>query len=701
MGDGSGVVYTSDDVSALTQELQQIVNEQKVSEGYPSDYLYHRLSGQDGQPVITKIGDDHYAAWLKRDDGQVGAPFTDVVLLNAPQVQEIYGSRPPGSDSAYESTGRDVYVNSNLHADDPARRISADDASRVYYDVQSGAVIDTAEPGQFTGYASALLPNDAIKDGHVSSADLEQELKGYQLFPELVAEYTDNDRAKIAYERVVAEEVGASSAALYNIDTYGGNPTFSVDNIEIVYSIDFLDFEDGLKTRTFTPEAGPMIIPGQSQNDFAQIMRSEIDKGPEIRETANPLAGRETLLLSNSFRAISGYLAAGPSGEQAAEEAVNNAIKLFPEHRDVIAGYALAASDNPKIDPKSYLQEISQRSLGGQANDVSGILVEQGQSTHAISAIMEKWAQGAEDSLGNNGGGDVTRVSQDAVRHLAGVTDKTALEQSAAQVVTMLEKKGHDLQAQAIEAYAQNPSRDAERETMQRLAELEKLAPAMASQVTDALNNPQAGSQITFDEALASVQERLNALDTAGYFSEQKVDEMMEASGMDPASLNQEQKSDIAQDARDFIIQNVTADQISGMATDAADQALKEMSGQVERAIASRLSDVKQAVQDHYKPENLQRIYKDAVERKMAESGPAPTAEEMVAKFSAAEQNMVNQYVARLRPIAETNPAYLDALKEQANGKNPLMDEAVRILAEEIEGNSPAVVNSGSGPSGP
>lgn len=619
MGDGSGVVYTSDDVSALTQELHQVVQEQKIGEGYPSDYLYHQLHDANGDSVVTKVGDEYYAAWLKRDDGNAGAPFTDVVLLKAAQIQEIYNARPPGNPNVFTRTGEDVYINPNLQDGDPSKRIPADQVERVYYSVKDGNIVsaddaleansrtyernaaknDLGSVGEPIPYSTALLPKAIIQDDHVSERDLTLEMSDYTLFPSLTAGRTENDLAKMTYEPLIAQDVGESAGALSSAMGNVHLATYTLESEDIVSKIDFLAFEEGLQPRTYTVEAAEVVTPGQSNNDFEKMMQSVIDSGPAVRDAPNPLAGKESILLSNSFRAISGYLASGPSGEQAAEEAVNNAIRLYPEHRDIIASYALAASQDHKVDAKPYMQEISQRALGGEPNNAS-------------------------------------TVGQDQEVAPRATTSAPRVEQSV---------KGSD-------------------------------------------------------ETAAAVAARFSALQSSGYFSEAKVDEAMNTAGMDPASLTAKQKRDIIEQVRTDVEEAISAEKLKTMDNEAADKALEGMPARVEEALQKRLSDVQSAIDNHNKPENLTRIYEDAVARKKAEMGPVPTEVEVASKFSEAEQKMINQFVERMRPMVEANPAAINALKMQANGTNPIMDEAIRVLSEEMEAGTPAV-NPGGGPSGP
>ncbi len=86
-----GDVYN--DANALSQHITEIVAEQRgdVPKTYPADYPYYPLDGKDGKSLITKVGDQNYSAWLKRGDDGV---FTDIVLLNRHQVDNIYSSRP-------------------------------------------------------------------------------------------------------------------------------------------------------------------------------------------------------------------------------------------------------------------------------------------------------------------------------------------------------------------------------------------------------------------------------------------------------------------------------------------------------------------------------------------------------------------------------------------------------------------------------
>ncbi len=95
-----GEVY--DDANSLSQHITEIAIEQRsdVPSSYPANYPYYPLNDSDGKPLITKVDDNNYSAWLRRDENGV---FTDIVLLNNNQIDDIYSSRPDTSNNGFSA----------------------------------------------------------------------------------------------------------------------------------------------------------------------------------------------------------------------------------------------------------------------------------------------------------------------------------------------------------------------------------------------------------------------------------------------------------------------------------------------------------------------------------------------------------------------------------------------------------------------
>lgn len=171
-------------MAELDPALQQLVDNQAINENWPDDYPYHILLDGDrednGRPVIAKVGEDYFSAWLTRDaDGNL----SEVTLLDETQLGRVFNGRPGADqDNRVVETGRDIWID-NVTGD----KWPENDYEQVFYNTQTGDVVD--QLAMFEGNAewlnngqngdrpfnSAVLPNGLAADG-VSDTDLEQRL---------------------------------------------------------------------------------------------------------------------------------------------------------------------------------------------------------------------------------------------------------------------------------------------------------------------------------------------------------------------------------------------------------------------------------------------------------------------------------------------------------------------------------------------
>ncbi|MGH1377593.1 MAG: hypothetical protein ACRBB3_02115 [Alphaproteobacteria bacterium] len=480
------MAYSSGSVESISEDIQKLLSDQRegVSGSYPADFLYHPLTSEDGTPLVVKVEDDVYSAWMSRDEA--GEAFSNVTLLTIDQVNEVY-KQIPGGPSGNMNEGPSVFVNPDLDMNDPKREIPADSVTRVSYSIETGEIqtaeqvveeaarhsIDSRDARRAAAQArangedvaatdsakfnQAVLPNSLIKDGHVSDDDLKQQLSGYQFISNVASE-ADEEKNKIAATSVIVNAVGKSVSRV-NV-TEGGAVK---PDIEINDASSLSDANLSVETRLVSPysqaakpaEVKKTDVPDDS--GFKSKMQGLIDAGPGSPKANNPFEASKEQILSRGFDDIAKNLAKGTlAGDTKAMNGVDSINVLFPEHSDVIAAYALAEEANPATDPKMYLNKI----VGVSADVGNSSPTKQSETSAQASNTLQSMLDSVGDSVAN--GERVAQVNRDVeqvlryLRRVSRVADTLQSEGGAA--VNYLNNQGMGEHAKIISDYVQDPS---------------------------------------------------------------------------------------------------------------------------------------------------------------------------------------------------------------------------------------------------
>ncbi len=197
MGDSAGTTYTNNDISALLNDTTEMVvsHSRAVPENYPGDYLYYPLKGNDGNPLITKVGGEYFSAWMKRDE--IGGNFNTIALLTKNQVNQIYKSSPDAmpSDDKYQSPTKVFDVNPTVtgkaaKADNLSTKFKTykTDSTDSSYNIVSEKFLSEAVGGAYNFLGSAqdgnYQPPMVISDKNivysVSGINFKTDLEGMQ-----------------------------------------------------------------------------------------------------------------------------------------------------------------------------------------------------------------------------------------------------------------------------------------------------------------------------------------------------------------------------------------------------------------------------------------------------------------------------------------------------------------------------------------
>ncbi|PCK00351.1 MAG: hypothetical protein COA45_00790 [Zetaproteobacteria bacterium] len=476
------MVYSSNGTEDLKQDVQKLLSEQRenIVGTYPADFLYHPMVGEDGNPLVVKVDDTYYAAWMSRD--AAGEPFSKVSLLTENQVNEIYAQIPAGP-SGKMNTGASVYVNPDFKAADPKHEIAADSVSRVTFNVETGDVVNAAQAAAEMGraeriarraarsgtevdasstskYDTALLPISVTKDGNVSPEDLKQQLNGYQLISHVDSVATEEVNKRAA-TGIIINGVGVSIPRL--LVTQGGAiaPSMEIENAAALSAAANI----GLETRLVSPldaaPAAPATAPAAPvDSGFENKMQGMINSGPGTADPNSAFKALEVTLLSGGFDDIAKNLAKGTlAGDSAAMANVDSLVVLFPEHRDIIASYALAEEKNASTDPKTYLDQVQQRNPSA-APQKSGSTITAPSSGSAASEKL----QGLLNTVGGHveNGERVSQINRDVDqvrRHLDSISgDKALFQSDAKSTVDYLNAQGLTEHAKIMSGYAYDPS---------------------------------------------------------------------------------------------------------------------------------------------------------------------------------------------------------------------------------------------------
>lgn len=158
-------------------DLQELVSNQTITEGWPSDYP-HILLDQNERPVVVDVGGVQHSAWLTVDDS--GA-FNQVTLFDIGQTGLIYQLRP-GADR--ENRLVENAESAWIDRDNPSQSWPGDAYEEVFYNTESGAVV--TQQDMINGnaswiendregdrpFASVILRTGLADDGVVSEDDL-------------------------------------------------------------------------------------------------------------------------------------------------------------------------------------------------------------------------------------------------------------------------------------------------------------------------------------------------------------------------------------------------------------------------------------------------------------------------------------------------------------------------------------------------
>lgn len=463
---------SSRDLEDLKQDVQKLLSEQRenVEGAYPADFLYYPIKNDDGTPLIVKVDDDYFAAWMSRDD--VGEPFTKISLLTENQLNQIYTEIPAGA-SGKINTGPSIYVNPDLGDNDPDREVAADNVTRVSFNIESGEIVSAEQisannsvsrrtrsrrgaeetPATAT-YGSALLPNDVIKDRNVSAEDLKQQLSGYQLISHIDGADAEENN-KRAGTRLLISEISGSTQRLLAVQGGALEPGMEIDN-----SGNALAAAGNIivETRLIPQQSvAPSVAVAPVDLGFEAKMQGVIDSGAGQADPNSPFRANEIAMLAGGFDDIAKNLAKGTlAGDSTAMDNVNSLAILFPEHRDIIASYALAEEKNAGTDPKTYLDQVSQRNPATPAVAPSALVSSGAEASSELQSLLDVVGVNVEK------GERVSQINRDVGqvhRYLDSISgDKSLFETESASVVDYLNANRLSDHAQIISGYADDPS---------------------------------------------------------------------------------------------------------------------------------------------------------------------------------------------------------------------------------------------------
>lgn len=113
---------------AVDNKVEDLIRNQKISEDYPDDYIYHPMS----EPFTAKVDGQVLAGMLMRDGGKEGAGFDQVALMTPVQMFEMMKALPdaksPDSIKAAKSveyTGAGNNGITRIHSEDSVAKINA------------------------------------------------------------------------------------------------------------------------------------------------------------------------------------------------------------------------------------------------------------------------------------------------------------------------------------------------------------------------------------------------------------------------------------------------------------------------------------------------------------------------------------------------------------------------------------------------
>ncbi|PCI56942.1 MAG: hypothetical protein COB36_01335 [Alphaproteobacteria bacterium] len=465
---------SSSSTEGLTQDIQKLLSEQRedVVGTYPADFLYHSMKGEDGNPLIVKVDDTYYSAWMSRDEA--GAPFSKVTLLTENQVNEIY-AQIPGGPSGKMNTGESVYVNPDLDN----REVAADSVTNVIFNVETGEIVSAAQVAQETAissrsarrsrstepennaaakYDTATVPNNVIADGNVSADDLKQQLEGYQLISHIDSEAAEESN-KRSTTGILINDVGASISRL--LVTQGGAvaPSIEIDNASVLSSTSNLSLETRLIAPQDAAPAAPATAPAPVDLGYGSKMQGIINSGSGQADPNSAFRANEIPMLTRGFDDIAGNLAKGTlTGDSAAMDNVDSLIILFPEHRDIIASYALAEEQNAGTDPKTYLDQVQQRNPAAPvATPPAAVPVSSGaEASSKLQSLLDVVGGDVEN------GERISQVNRDVGqvhRYLDSISgDKNLFKSEASSAIDYLNAQGLTKHAALLSGYADDPS---------------------------------------------------------------------------------------------------------------------------------------------------------------------------------------------------------------------------------------------------
>lgn len=466
---------SSSSTEGLTEDIQKLLSEQRedVAGAYPADFLYHSMNGEDGNPLIVKVDDTYYSAWMSRDEA--GEPFSKVTLLTENQVNEIY-AQIPGGPSGKMNTGESVYVNPDLDN----HEVAADSVTNVTFNVETGEIVDAAqaageaarsararsrsrstEPDADTSakYDTALVPNNVIADGNVSADDLKQQLEGYQLVSHIDSEAAEESNKGAATSALI-NEISTSISRL--LVTQGGavEPSIEIDNASVLSGASNISLETRLSNPQGAAPAAPTTAPAALDLGYGSKMQGIIDSGPGQADPNSAFRANEIPMLTRGFDDIAGNLAQGTlTGDSAAMDNVDSLMILFPEHRDIIASYALAEEKNAGTDPKTYLDQVQQRNPSATPAAVTTAPAPVSSGAEASSQL-----QSLLDVVGSDveKGERISQINRDVGqvhRYLDSISgDKALFESETNSAIDYLNAQGLTKHAEILSGFAEDPS---------------------------------------------------------------------------------------------------------------------------------------------------------------------------------------------------------------------------------------------------
>lgn len=527
------MAYSSSDTEGLTQDVQKLLSEQRedVVGTYPADFLYYPMDGEDGNPLIVKVDDAYYSAWMSRD--AAGEPFSDVTLMTENQVNEIY-AQIPGGPSGKMNVGESVYVNPDLGN----REVAADSVTNVTFNVETGDIVDAAKAAAETARAergtrrsrstetdtstsskfdTATVPNSIIADGNVSPDDLTQKLEGYQLISHIDSEAMEETSKRDATGFLI-NEIGVSIGRL--LVTQGGaiEASIAIEDTSVLSGASNIGLETKLVSPRDASPAAPAAAPAPVDLGYEGKMQGIIDSGAGQADPNSPFRANEIVMLAGGFDDIAKNLAKGTlAGDSTAMENVDSLIVLFPEHRDIIASYALAEEKDAGADPKTYLDQVQQRNPATPAAATSA------SAPVSSGAGASDTLQSLLDVVGDDiaKGERVSQVNRDigqVLRHLKGVAgDDDLLKTEAASTVDYLNNNGLTEHAAIISGYANDPSRAAFKDARSSIREVSAVnAPVVLTAAEEAANRAwdktasggDPDVSVTLDQAMDSVNSK-------------------------------------------------------------------------------------------------------------------------------------------------------------------------------------------------